>query len=412
MYSGDCLVAVADGVLDSIGNLGRVEFNRKGRKYKYVNNTFQRVREEDKHLVIFPEEPDRHMGAISAYSILCSTNGGQVLEQYPDFCRAIVGTADLLESRGWCEVGDSSVIHFHDASVPLDGHSEAALELLKLVLDKHRTMGLNLMLCAKLNFLHTDHHIGVKVESYYMKYFVEEYFGEEALFSLDILIALKSFVHWGHIGGFLHRLEVPNVVLLPELKDLFASLPDPAPELKASVHDRYPSGTSKYSLVRKAIDTLADYQYASLIPYPRDQAFDLQWLFQLCHDIETDPIRYHLRSGAKNLCQDPISLSALSAKHNNEIKALLNYISLVINTFLDTGANYLLQNSKIPSLSEQLIASYKPMFDNLRQISTSINEYETKDWDADEIVLRLHRPAHSLLDAVQAMRERFSDDYE
>ena len=58
-------------------------------------------------------------------------------------------------------------------------------------------MGVNLMIASKLNFLHTDHHIGTKLEGYYMKYFIESYYGEEALLSHDVLVALKSCVHWG-----------------------------------------------------------------------------------------------------------------------------------------------------------------------------------------------------------------------
>lgn len=412
MYSGDCLVAVADSVLNSIDKLNKVEYNRKGRKYKFVNKTFQRVREEDKHLIIFPEQPELHLGAVSAYSILSTINDGTILELYPDFCRAIVGTADLLETKGWCEVGDSSVIHYRNSQFDVEEYKQGAFELLELVLDEHRTMGLNLMLCAKLNFLHTDHHIGVKVESYYMKYFLVEYFGEEALTSPDILVALKSFVHWGHIGGFLYRLEVPNILLLPQLKTLFDTLPDPVPELKESVHDRYPSGTSKYSLIRKAIDTIADYQYSSLIPYPQEPQFDLQWLYQLCHDIELDPIRYHLRSASKSLCEEPVLLNAITSKYTHNVKALLEFVSLVINTFADTGGEYLLQNSKIPTLTPQLIEGHKTLYQEFEQISTSIQEYEAKDWEPDEIVLRLCCPEHSLVDAVLAMRQRFSDDYE
>ena len=30
-----------------------------------------------------------------------------------------------------------------------------------------------------------------------MKYFIESYYGEDALLSHDVLVALKSCVHWG-----------------------------------------------------------------------------------------------------------------------------------------------------------------------------------------------------------------------
>ena len=68
--------------------------------------------------------------------------------------------------------------------------------------DNHVSMGLNLMIASKLNFLHTDHHIGTKLEGHYMKYFIESYFGEDALLSHDVLIALKVVYIGEILRGF------------------------------------------------------------------------------------------------------------------------------------------------------------------------------------------------------------------
>ena len=50
------------------------------------------------------------------------------------------------------------------------------------------------------------------------------------------------------------------------MKKCFDNFPDPMEELKLNVYDRYPSGTSKYSLIRKSIDILADWEFSKLIP--------------------------------------------------------------------------------------------------------------------------------------------------
>jgi hypothetical protein len=233
-------------------------------------------------------------------------------------------------------------------------------------------------------------------------------------------VALKSFVHWGNIKGILYKLDVPHVNIDDKLANSFVSFPEPMEELKLSVYDRYPSGTSKYSLIRKSIDILGDWQYSQLIPYPQiesgesDDDFNLQWLYELCHDIEHDPIKYHLRSASKGLCTEPVNLTELSSQHHNLIKSLLNLISIIINLFDETGGEFLLQNSKIPKLTNELIAKYHDYYDKLEKIQQSITGYEAKGWSPEDIVIRLKTAngEASLFDKVMEMREKYIDDYE
>ncbi|KAK6458395.1 uncharacterized protein RJT20DRAFT_31372 [Scheffersomyces xylosifermentans] len=418
--SSEALIAVADNILNSIADLNKVEYNKKGRKYRFVNNNFQRIREEDKHLIICPEDPSLNLSSISAFYILYNINNGEILQQFPDFCLSIIGVARKLEMEKWNEVENSSVVHYNNARFDPMVIKDLALSYLEdyEIQPRHIEMGLNLMLCAKLNFLHTDHHIGTKLEGYYMKHYVQDYYGPEALESSDVLVALKSFVHWGNIKGFLYKLDVPNINVSQELIDNFASFPEPSAELKASVYDRYPSGTSKYSLIRKSIDILGDWKYSKLIPFPTSEEYDLSWLYALCHDIETDPIRYHLRSVAKGMCLEPVNLTELTNTHSHQVKSLLELISLIINIFHDTGGEFLLQNSKIPKLTNKLIESNKELYQTLLGVCDGIDNYEEKDWDSDDIVIRLggedddgeHK--HTLFNVVMDMRQKYIDDYE
>lgn len=413
--TADALIAVSESILGSIDDLNKVEYNKKGRKYRFVQNIFQRVREEDKHLVIYPEHIERKAAVISSYYILSQINGGSILSDFKDLCLAIVGVANKLETKGWYEEENSSVVHIKYAKYnPMEVKDEA-LAFFEEVTEAHIHMGLNLMICSKLNFLHTDHHIGTKVEGYHMRNYINEYFGEEALDSHDVLIALKSFVHWGNIKGILYKLEVPDILITPELKASFDDFPEPIEELKNSVYDRYPSGTSKYSLIRKSIDILGDWQFSKLIPFPSGEQYDLNWLYSLCHDIEANPIRFHLRSSTKLLCANPVSLNDISNKYSGNIKSLLNLISLIINIFNDTEGDFLLQNSKIPKFNEELVKSNIDYYNVLQDINENIENYKSKGWDADDIVLRLYNEKSvekSLFDVVMNMREKYIADYE
>lgn len=413
--SSEVLIAVSETILGSLDELLKVEYSKKGRKYRFVNNNFQRVREEDKHLVINPEDLDQDLALVLAYFILAQIGGGQLLSQFPDFCLCIIGVAQQLERNHWYEEENSSVIHVKYAKYnPQEVEQEAKEFSQGRITAEHIEQGLNLMICAKLNFLHTDHHIGTKVEGYYMKHFVEAYFGAEALASGNVLIALKSFVHWGNIKGILWKLDVPNVLMNPQLTEYFESFPDPLEELKLSVYDRYPLGTSKYSLIRKSIDILGDWQYSKLVPYPEGDDYNLEWLYELCHDIEKNPIKYHLRSSTKSLCTDPVNLGELSTQYAPKIKHLLTLVSLVINVFPETGGEFLLQNSKIPKFNANLIAENKSYYETLVRVNEDIDGYQSKDWDPEDIVVRLinQNPLPSLFDRVMAIREEYIDDYE
>lgn len=410
--TADALVAISDRILKSIDELSKVEYNKKGRKYKFVNNHFQRVREEEKHLIIYPEDLSAKMGIILSYHILKNINGGIILEQFPDLCLSIIGVANQLEVNKWYEEENSSVVNYKNSKFDPLVSKDDAIVYSEGVTDDHVRRGLDIMVCSKLNFLHTDHHIGIKLDSHYIRHYVSEHFGPEALNNPDVLVALKSFVHWGNIKGILYKLDIPNINISDELRSNFAKFPDPPTDLKDNVYDRYPSGTSLYSLIRKAIDMLGDYKYSKLIHYPTDPLYDLDWIFNLCNDIENNPIRYHLRSTKKSLCIDPINLNELTQEHSTQIKNLLALISLVFNVFENTGGEFLLQNSKIPKLDDELIEKHLDYYHELCDVKDKITEYELKDWDANDIVLRLQKNESSIFNSVMEMRLKYIDNCE
>lgn len=421
--TSDALIQVSDYVLAQLSDLEKLEYNKKGRKYRFVNNNFQRIREEDKHLIVSPDNLDVKTSIVLAYYILrtLGNGSGEILELFPDFCLSVLGVARQLEVNHWYEEGSSVTTASSAKYDPSEFESEA-IDYAANVTDTHISQGLNLMVISKLNFLHTDHHIGTKLEGYYMSKFISDYYGEELLQCQDILIALKSFVHWGNIKGILYKLEVPNVNTDDELIANFAKFPDPLEEFKVHVYNRYPLGTLKYSLLRKCVDVLADSAFAKLVPYPplpadspQAMLYDLKWLYQLCHDIEKNPIVYHLRSAVKGLSsQPPVNLSEISNAHAASTNAVLAFVSIYMNSFENTGGNFLLLHSKIPKFNNELIAKHHDVYDEVSRVSDKVRAYKDKDWSDDDIVLRLQHESQkpSLYVAVMQMREQFADDYE
>ncbi|CAK9442141.1 uncharacterized protein LODBEIA_P58840 [Lodderomyces beijingensis] len=396
LSTSDALVEYSSYILEELDDLHKVEYNKKGRKYRFVSNNggFQRVRQEDKHLIVYPEDPTLLLSFYSAYLILYNINQGEIFKEFPSFCCTILGLAKSLESNHWYEEENSSVLHLKNSKVdPRDVVLAEADAFVRKhpITDEHVRQGINLLICSKLNFLHTDHHVGTKLEGYYLRLYIEEYFGEEALASHDVLVALKSCVHWGNIKGVLYKLDVPHIATNDELVLNFASFPDPSQELKDNVYERYPSGTSKYSLLKKSIDLIAESKYARLIHLDPD-VFDVKWLYQLCHDIEVNPIKYHLRSKAKSLYdEEPVNLAELGAKNNLAANKLFQFISLVINFIPTEDYGFLLQNSKIPKVEEKLIEENEALYHEMSDLAQKVEAYEKKLWDTGDIVARLQQ---------------------
>lgn len=449
MNSCDALVTVSDQILNSIGSLNKLEYNKNGRKYKFIQNGFQRIKQEDKHLMINSNDLSMKLSIISSFNILSNIDNGRLIQEYPDFCLSIVGVARELELNQWTE--DSNIIdyktHSSDSSTN-DLESEFPPDLVKesinfgLKINKdHLNMGFNLLMASKLNFFHTDHHLGTKIYGFYLIKFMVDYFGSESINDPDILVALKSFVHWGNIKCVLYKLQVPNVEISDDEFLKFKSFPDPLPELKQEVWKKYPSGTSKYSLMKKSLLTLANYEFASLIVYPSEMLdhaeninanadtstdsansgydedsrdieepesieqvdkFNCEWLFKLCLDIESDPLKYHLRAQSKKLTSNYVNLNALSNKYSNQINSLLSFISVIVTVFNIDNIDFVMKNSKIPKF-EQIVQNNQfngNLIKQYQELANKINFYKTKDWSSDDILLRLGHGNSKNLDQV------------
>lgn len=402
MDSSDTLVTFADHILNSINSLNKLEYNKNGRKYKFINNGFQRIKQEDKHLVTNTTDLDMKCSIISSYNILHTINNGELLEKYPDFCLSIIGVARELELNGWGE--SSNVIQYDEANEYPAQLIHDALEFSNQIQPNHLEMGMNLLMASKLNFFHTDHHLGTKIYGLYLIKYMKDYFGEESINNPEILVALKSFVHWGSIKCILYKLGLPNIYLTDDEFLSYKTFPEPPQELKEEIWNKYPSGTSKYYLIKNALSLIIQTSdFAGLIPYPEDEKYSLDWLFKLCKDIESDPIKYHLRSSSKNLCEDPANLNELNQTFNEGTTNLLNLVSLIINIF-DINLETLNKNSKIPKLENVQEPELRTKY---QELQSKIQNYLDKDWNNDDIILRLGTGSISLTTKVKEMFETY-----
>lgn len=409
--TADALVAVADSILDKLNQLGPVEITKKGRKYKFINNTFQRIQKEDKHLIINPEELDKGFAVLSAYRILCSISP-DIVSTHRDLCLMIVGVAQELEKNRWYEEENSSVINYKALKfVYVQEIANEALEFAKSVTPMHLQMGYNILFCAKLHFFHTDHHIGTRLEGVHMRLHVEDYFGEDALELPEVLTALKSFVHWGNIRGILYKLGVPNMDLDDNLVKDFELFPNPDQNLRDYIYARPPSGTSKYYLVRKALNTIMESPYAKLLPYPSKNDFpNPEDIYALCLKIQSDPVCFHLRADVKRLAAAPANLTDLSQQYDKAIKGLLQLVGIIINSQDCEAFEFLKQNSKIPKLTEQLIDAHKQYYERITDVNRKISEYEEKGWTTEDILSRLKNDEESIYCKLSALRDAYPED--
>lgn len=397
--TSDALIAVSENILANVDSLSSMEIAKRGRRYKFLNDSFQRVTEEDKHLIVHPDAPGEKISVVSAYQILKKIDP-EIFVSHKDLCLLIIGLALALEENHWYEEENSSVINYRFLSFTFaEEDKSAAMELLSMVTPQHLEKICVVVYCSKLNFLHTDHHIGTSLEGEHLRRYMTEFLGAEALELETVLTALKCFVHWANIKGLLYKLQVPNIDLSEESKQRFDKFPDPPQDLVDAVYERFPSGNSKYSLLSKLIEILRQYKFSTLVPYPTGHEYDYLWLMELCENIRADPAGYHFRCGVKKLTNSPANVTEIAQAHSKLLKMLLEYVALVLNVFDVPNSEFILQSTRLPRFLEDLVSKHADIYKQMMDIREIIDEYECKGWTLDDIVARFRDGQRSIWDA-------------
>ncbi|CDK26203.1 unnamed protein product [Kuraishia capsulata CBS 1993] len=370
------LLQVADDILASTDDAHSNSYMKNGRKYRMTNGGFVRVQEEDKSLVIEDGESDGSTALFSAYTVLSKT--GSVLVDYPDLCLSIMMTAREIERQKWYE-SNTKVVDISESTYDPFALEDEAREYLEshTATADHLKDGCSLLAAAKINFFHTDHHVGKpKLQGIAMRKVVTKMCGHtnKCLKSEDVYNAVRAFVHWCSIRGVLHCLGLRTISIESELEESFKSFPEQPEWICESLKGRYPAGTSQYMLVKKSLTVISHSTYGALLSIPPNLVSEIHKFWKICEDIETSPEQYHIRSKAANLSLSPVTLSSLP-----DISRILTLCGCVFHGSKGKVGSNLVLTSKFPKRQTIEQSSYHErvrLLNSIIEKNTELSEEE------------------------------------
>lgn len=320
------------------------EYSKNGKKYKLTSDgNFIRVQGEDKHLIVSDsyENFKLNYSILSSYYIL--KNCGNILSDYKKLSLAIIFTSREIELNKWYDES-SKIASIENSSYDPNDYQVDAINYISNIdpdtRNQYIQLGCMLLTTTKINFFQTDHNVtSPTLEGYALRRIITENCGDSALTSIDVYNALRAFSHWCSIKGVFHILQLPNLQIDNLLIHNFKSFPTMPLWLRDSVYGRYPAGCSKIALVKKSLHVIANSIYGDLIQLPKQ--LDLSSLLHLCNDIESDPLRYHIRSGSLMLSIKPhLEVSKLFINSN----LWLEFVSCILQA---VGSYHMAYENKI-----------------------------------------------------------------
>lgn len=398
------LVAVCDAILadhqQSFPKNQLNEYSKNGKKYKLTaDGNFVRVQGENKHLVVSDsyENYKCNYSILSSYHIL--QNCGSILEEYNRLSLAIIFTSREIELNKWYDESSKTCSIENSSYDPYTVEDDALKYISNIDHDTRNELiflGTMILTATKINFFQTDHNVtSPTLEGYALRRIISENCGEDALSSVDVYNALRAFSHWCSIRGIFHKLAIPHLQIDALLTHNFRSFPAIPQWIQDTVHGRYPAGCSKIALVKKALFSLNNSIYGSLIEIPKYLNF--RELLKLCHDIENDPLRYHIRSGSLMLSTNAhLEVSKLFTNSAKWIEFISCLHQAIGNYKLPHENKILVSNKilKVNKIKDKPI--YKQTLALVHRIETmeQMNGYNIPD---DQLVSALGGPvAHSL----------------
>ena len=348
-----CEAIIADQQILQKSNVN--EYSKNGKKYKLTSEgNFIRVQGEDKHLIVAESYGDFkcNYSILSSFRIL--QNCGNMLSEYRKLSLAIIFTSREIELNKWYDESSKTCFIENSSYDPLSAEDEA-LEYISNIDSDTRSqlvyLGCMILTATKINFFQTDHNVtSPTLEGYALRRIIAENCGEDALTSVDVYNALRAFSHWCSIRGIFHKLDIPNLQIHELLIHRFKSFYQIPPWIKDSVYGRYPAGCSKIALVKKALVILSHSIYGQLVPLPKE--LNTNQFLSLCKDIETDPLRYHIRAGSLLLSTNPhLEASKLFANSDK----WLEYVSCLlqaVGSYHIASGNKLIISNKILKINK------------------------------------------------------------
>ncbi|VEU22021.1 DEKNAAC103047 [Brettanomyces naardenensis] len=360
------------------------QYSRNGKKYRQTSDgNFRRVQEENKYLVVGRDysEFKKNYSICSSYYIL--KNQGSVLSNYRDLCLSIIFTSREIELNKWYEP-DTKICNIDECHYDPSECETEAVEYISNISGKKRAdyvkMGCSLLAATKINFYQSDHHVSSPtLEGQVLKELVMNICADESsLSSPDVYNALRAFCHWCSIKGVLYCLGMPHLAIDNTLMFRFRTFPKLEEWIKESVFERYPAGTSKYSLVKKSLITISHSAFGKVITFPKE--LDAAELFNTCKEIEADPIRFHVRAASLNLSESsPLEASGLC----QDIDKYVEFISIIFH-----AGSYKL-SSKVSSSSKLIKyakVKHKPLFKSVQHMANRMRGFERRAKLSNELL--------------------------
>lgn len=372
------LVDICDSIIKQSENEGKPgksdQFCHNGKKYRQLSDgNFCRVQGEDKYLVVgrdYAEFRDNY-SLYSSYYIL--KKQGTVLDDYRQLCLAIIFTSREIELNKWYEA-NTKIRFADDIDYDLDQWEDETMDYISKVSDSEREkyikIGCNLLAATKINFYQTDHHVASpKLEGTALTRLITKVCKDEhAITSKDVYNALRAFCHWCSIRGVLYKLGMKGLDVDDKLKFRFRTFPEIDDWIKDTVYERYPAGTSKYYLIKTSLQALADSPIGELIISPSD--IRIENFFEACRQIESDPLRFHVRAASLKLSKNPpMQASALF----NNLQKLLEYISVIYHCGSYRISSKFTTSSKLIKYSK---LKHLPFFKDAQKLANQIKEIE------------------------------------
>lgn len=371
------LVAVCDAIIaeqQSLKNSNNNEYSKNGKKYRLTSDgNFIRVQDQRKHLIVSESYENFKMNysILSSYYILQSC--GNILQDYQKLSLAIIFTSREIELNKWYD--DTSKICSVENSLydPLSVEDDALNYISNIDPDsrsEYINFGSMILSATTINFFQTDHNVtSPTLEGYALRRIITENCGEDALTSFDVYNALRAFSHWCSIRGILYKLSLSNLQIDSLLIHRFKSFPEIPQWINDSISGRYPAGCSKLALIKKSLFIISTSIYGKLIRLP--DYLNITSFLQLCKDIESDPLRYHIRSGSLLLSKNShLEISKLFKNPNK----WLEFVSCILQAI----GNYKLPYENKLIISNKILKIHKVKDMTLyQQTCALVNRIET-----------------------------------
>lgn len=334
------------------------------------------IRAENR-LAIYPAETDRTMAAKLALAFSYCKFISTASERF-DCCLYLIVYFGLHAVKKY---GGSNEYNFVDADIvvrtnPKDGpyydsmRERIAKAQKTLASPSEVNIANTLMYSTKVNWYLTNHHVGTKVVTGYVKRVMSQFIGEEAYADKLIIEDLHRVGHFistkmCFIGWFPETdFYLPPGVPKEELPKVPVPSEDAMMRLKS-----FPAGTAKVSFVHAALTRAANSVYA-MVMTDKGEGVSFRNLYNA---IKADPFSYHI--GAFYLTGKTRKTDLVVSEYLQAIASI--YVSVVLGSTTLAKASVKMPFPEAKSHAETMVSS-------LTQISRALSQ---TTYPSDDIIM-------------------------